>query len=296
MNDIVLSEHNQNIIDHDFIVKVFSNIDVSDKTRNDYLSRINHFVSFLKDHPFDRNIFVEYKRSLSLNDKISVSTKNKYLIVSKVFLQSLYRLGVISVDVVKGVRGFRQSSGFKTNGFTEEEIKLILQGLNDTQDIRLKVIGFLKMFQGLRDEEITLLEVGDIDLQNGFISIMGKGRDEKESLPLIPRVSEVLMDYLTKTEKKSGYLLTSIRGENTERLTTKTIWLQMRSFLDSLQIHRNPHQCRSFYITSLVRHIPDLFTVISYSRHRSVTTLQKYVNQINLEKTIPQFREVFNTL
>jgi site-specific recombinase XerD len=152
------------------------------------------------------------------------------------------------------------------------------------------------MFSGLRDVEITRLMVEHVNVTDEIISVHGKGRDGLESLPLVPQVVNVLRDYLHTTKKKSGYLFTSQSKRNYGMgLTTKTVWLIVRDFLDSLGIDRNPHQCRSFYCTELVKKMGNnLFDVIVYTRHKTISTLQSYVNQINKEKTLPKFQKSFS--
>lgn len=71
---------------------IFDCIDVTENTRKEYLSRIRHFIHFVKLHGINSNIYLEYKRYLSSIDTLSVSTKNKYLISAKIFLDGLNNL------------------------------------------------------------------------------------------------------------------------------------------------------------------------------------------------------------
>jgi integrase/recombinase XerC len=233
-----------NLFSPTFVVQVFSNLDVSAKTREDYLHRINKFANFVRlQGDMNRNTLLEYKRILASDSTISVTTKNKHLIVAKVYVQQLYRLGVVTVDMSTGVKGFRLNGGFKTNGFTDEEITGIMVGLRNTVDLRLKSILSLKMFAGLRDIEITRLTVDNVNLEDGFLQVHGKGRDGYESLPIIGQVVNVLREYLLTTGKRSGHLFTSQSKRNYgQRLTTKTVWMIVRKFLDDNGVSRNPHQ------------------------------------------------------
>jgi integrase len=200
------------------------------------------------------------------------------------------------VDISTGVKSFKQAGGFKTNGFTADEITRIMDGLKGLTDVRLKTILSLKMFSGLRDIEIIRLTVENVDLEDGFLYVHGKGRDSEEALPILGQVINVLREYLLVTGKRSGPLFTSQSKRNYgQRLTTKTVWLIVRQFLNALGIQRNPHQCRSFFCTELVKKMGNnLFDVIQFSRHRSIQTLQAYVNTVNKAKLVPQFKEAFS--
>jgi integrase len=288
---------NPSLFESTFVIQVFGNLDVSAKTREDYLYRITRFKEFVHDQRgMNRNTLLDYKRSLSLDSTISVSTKIKYLVVAKVFVQQLYRLGVITVDISTGVKSFKLAGGFKTNGFTDTDIDRIMEGLKGMKDCRLKAILSLKMFGGFRDIEIVRLTVENIDLERGIIHVHGKGRDGEESLPILSQVVTVLGEYITTTGKRSGPLFTSqSKRNNGQRLTTKTVWMMVRDFLDRLGISQNPHQFRSFFTTNLVKRMgSNLFDVIVYTRHRNIQTLQSYVNQINKERTLPKFEKAFS--
>lgn len=281
------------LFESSFVDQVFSNIDISIKSKKDYLYRIERFQQFIsKAGTFDRNSLLEFKRHLSLDSSIAVTTKNKYLIVAKIFCQQLYRLGVLKMDITTGVKSFRLNSGFKVNGFTDAEIEAIVAKLSQLDDIRLKTILTLKLFSGLRDIEITRLTVEGINIKESMILVHGKGRDSAEALPIVPQVSKMLSNYLTVTGKKSGYLFES-RKRKGSGLTTKTVWSLVRQFLNDLGIDRNPHQCRAFFCTELVKRMDNLFDVIMYTRHRSIQTLQFYANQIGKEKTIAKYRTTF---
>lgn len=282
----------------EFFNQVFSNCDISEKTRQDYLYRIDRFRRFVQaDGGLNRNTLLEFKRSLNAAGNLSISTKNKHFTVAGVFLKQLFRLGILKVDISQGVKAFKVSAGFNVRNFTDDEVAQIIAGLNQSSDLRLKTIMSLQMFAGCRCVEITRLMVEDVSLMDGYIAIHGKGRDSKEQLPVIPQVIQVLRDYLKATKLKSGFLFTSASKRNRGGgLTTKSVWRIVRLFLDSLGIHRNPHQCRAFYVNELVKGPmgDNLFNVINFTRHRSIQTLQSYATMRDKVNTIPKFQKTFS--
>jgi len=280
-----------------FIDQVFSGVDVSIKSKADYLYRIHRFQDFiLTSGVFDRNTLLEFKRSISLDSSVTIATKNKYLIVAKIYCQQLYRMGVLKVDISTGVKLFRVSSSYKVNGFTDSEVSAIIYKMGTIEDIRLKTILALKMFSGLRDIEITRLRVEHLNLQDSIIHVHSKGlNDAIDELPIVPQVKEILSGYLEVTGKKSGFLFTSDSRRNKgEGLTVKTVWLMVRGFLDELGISRSCHSFRGYFATELVKKMSNLFDVAIYTRHKSISTLQNYVNQINKERTLPKYYSAFD--
>ena len=75
--------------------EVFGALDVTDATRNEYRVRITYFIRYAETHGINRNSYLDYKRYLAGIDTFSVSTKNKYLIAAKIFLDGLHRLNLI---------------------------------------------------------------------------------------------------------------------------------------------------------------------------------------------------------
>ena len=86
--------------------EVFGALDVTDATRNEYRVRITHFIRYAETHGINRNSYLDYKRYLAGIDTFSVSTKNKYLIAAKIFLDGLHRLNLIPQKITDHIRGF----------------------------------------------------------------------------------------------------------------------------------------------------------------------------------------------
>lgn len=207
---------------------IFDCIDVTENTRKEYLTRIKHFIHFVKLHGINFNTYLEYKRYLSSIDTLSVSTKNKYLISAKIFIDGLNNLQQFPFQINTKVRGFKQSKLHKKDGLCDEDISKIVDycfSLEPTiQNLRLKSILSLLIFQGLRQVEITRLNVTDINMKDKIAFIIGKGQDDKELIHLRPSTIKVLKEYLHTNRIREGALFRS--GSNFSsgsRLTTKSI-------------------------------------------------------------------------
>ena len=102
--------------------EVFDALDVTDATRNEYRVRITHFIRYAETHGINRNSYLDYKRYLANIDTFSVSTKNKYLIAAKIFLDGLHRLNLIPQKITDHVRGFTQSRLHRKEGLQDADI------------------------------------------------------------------------------------------------------------------------------------------------------------------------------
>lgn len=282
--------------------RIFDCIDVTENTRKEYLTRIKHFIHFVKLHGLNFNTYLEYKRYLSSIETLSVSTKNKYLISAKIFIDGLNSSQRLPFQINTKVRGFKQSKLHKKDGLCDEDISKIVEycsSLEPTiQNLRLKSILSLLIFQGLRQVEIARLNVTDINLKDKTAFIIGKGADDKELIHLHPSTVKVLKEYLHTNRIREGSLFRS--GSNFSsgsRLTTKSIREIIKKVLNELDIDGSTHGFRHFFITKLIKSYKgELLTVSKYSRHRSIQMLEVYNDEIIREQDLPRFYNVFSDI
>lgn len=281
---------------------IFDCIDVTENTRKEYLTRIKHFIHFVKLHGINFNTYLEYKRYLSTIDTLSISTKNKYLISAKIFIDGLNSLQRLPFQINTKVRGFKQSKLHKKDGLCDEDISKIVEycsSLESTiQNLRLKSILSLLIFQGLRQVEITRLNVSDINLKDKTAFIIGKGQDDKELIHLHPSTIKALKTYLQKYRVRDGALFRSESNFSSgSRLTTKSIREIIKKVLNELDIDGSTHGFRHFFITKLIKSYKgELLTVSKYSRHRSIQMLEVYNDEIIREQDLPRFYNIFNDI
>lgn len=102
--------------------KIFSELDISETSIQDYSARIGLFLHFIGGEGLNHNSFLDFKRYLSSRNDYAVSTKNKYLIAARVLLKELNRRGSLPVDITQNVKTFTQSHKHKRDGLNEKEI------------------------------------------------------------------------------------------------------------------------------------------------------------------------------
>jgi len=292
MNEI--TKFNLSSINLDDVKKLFSTLDISETTKQDYQNRIKLFIEFIGNTSFNFNSYMEFKNYLRNKNNWSVSTKNKYLITAKVLLNVLQQRGIIP-DITKNVKVFSQVKKHKKQGITESEIKTISLNLKNT-DTRTQAIITLLTYQGLRQIELTRLDIEDIDLKSGFAFIQGKGQDDKTKIYLHTDTIKALRNYINDYNVKSGALFFSVsnRGKN-KRLSTRTIRGIVKTLLNEIGVEKTTHGFRHYFTTRLIKHYNgNIIQVSKYTRHKSLEMLQVYNDDINLEKDIPNFQECFS--
>jgi len=277
---------------------VFDNLDVAESTKVDYSYRLPSFLTFVNLHGFTTNTYLDYKRHLR-ETTWSVSTKNKHLIVARVFLKELHRQGLVPTDITLNVKSFKQSKKHKRRGLNDIDIKRLTSWLSDLQNTpendRLKAIFSLLLLQGFRLIEICRLDFEDLDLENDRLFVWGKGRDDKEPVPLIPQTITCLNQYLRSNGIKDGSLFRSnSHSRMGRRLSTRGLREIISVIFKMLHINKTAHGTRHFYTSQLLKHMPgELLDVAQFTRHRSIEMLREYDNRnkqdFALDKVISAF-------
>lgn len=284
--------------------RAFDYLPISETTRDDYKLRVGEFIDFIKANGVNRNTMLDYRKYLEQRTDYSISTKNKYFTTAKRYCGVLYNAHILPTDITKDLsgvelKGFKQSRLHKKDGLSQAEVDRLAEyfrGLDESkQNLRLKAIFSLLIYQGLRQVEIVRLDVSDLDLRAGKAFVQGKGRDDKEPIALHPYTVNALRAYLTAYKKKSGAVFTceSNRAYG-ERLTTLSLRRIVKGVLRDLGVENSTHGFRHYFTTNLIKNYKgDLLTVAHYTRHRRLDMLQVYNDAINAEQDLPRYINAF---
>lgn len=278
--------------------KVFDYLDISPQSRKDYKYRIGLFFNFMGGKELEKNSLLEYKQYLKNLINYSVSTQNHYLICAKKFLKEYHRQGILKRDITSNVSLFKTEES-QIEEFPEEEISKILNKLKELPDTkestRLKAIISLLVFQGLRQIEVSRLNLEDIDFDNKIMKVQRKGRDYKEPLVLQPKTIFELKQYIKTSKVKSGSLFFCLSNNHlNQRLTTRGIRKIVQNFLKSLDIERNLHAFRHSFCGKLSenRNLNTL-DMAEFSGHHDPAQLQRYIDKRKFKSKIPEFYKCF---
>lgn len=184
----------------------FLNQDYSKQTVKSYLFAIDHF---LKLNPKAKRY--KYQNIVNYMDEVSQQQPN-----------SNYRVVILSA--IKKYYDYLVVGGYRTDHpckklnikvssnhaiqtqdlFSSEELQLLMNRENRywfLQD-RNNVLISLLIYQGLTSEEITRLDVKNVDLDNGTIYIKASKNLNSRTLELTPKQMKPLLEYVNQTRKK----------------------------------------------------------------------------------------------
>ena len=151
------------------------------------------------------------------------------------------------------------------------------------------------IFQGLRQVEITRLDIKDIDLIRKTAFIRGTGEEDKELIYLHPETIKHLKDYLKTNMVKDGPLFVSqSNNHKNKRLTTRGLRLIIKKVLNDLEIDKSVHGFRHYFTTTLIKNYKgDLLEVAQYTIYKSLEMLQVYNDNLRQKSDLPRYYRAF---
>ena len=150
----------------------------------------------------------------------------------------------------------------------------------DPRTLRDRAILELFYSSGLRVSEIGALMLQQVDLENGFIRVFGKGSKERV-VPVGGRACDALTTYLTvgrprMVQPKTGsQFFLNNRGAALSRVM---IWKLVKKYAQRAGITKNvkPHGLRHSFATHLLTGGADLRAIQEMLGHASISTTQIY--------------------
>jgi integrase/recombinase XerC len=142
----------------------------------------------------------------------------------------------------------------------------------------LRDVAWLELFYGagLRLSELVTLRRKNLDLPQGTVRVLGKGRKER-LCPLGAPAIRALEAYLNACPFEDEALFVSGRGS---RLNGRTVQLALKRYLAAagLDSRLTPHKLRHTFATHLLDHGADLRSVQELLGHSQLTTTQIYTS------------------
>jgi integrase/recombinase XerC len=154
---------------------------------------------------------------------------------------------------------------------------------NEDRGKRDSAIFELLYSSGLRVGELTSLDVEAVDLDYGWVRVIGKGNKERY-VPVGSRAAEALREYLPlraaiaakdKVAAENRALFVNARGG---RLSSRSIGRILKANLRTSGVVRDasPHSFRHSFATHLLQGGADLRSIQELLGHSSLSTTQRY--------------------
>jgi integrase/recombinase XerD len=134
---------------------------------------------------------------------------------------------------------------------------------------------------GLRVSELIELDLADVNLEEGFVSALGKG-NKRRIVPIGAHARAAMAEYFTEVRPKwarpaSRACFVTARGK---AMTRQSFWSLVKKYARATGITKpiSPHKLRHSFATHLLAGGADLRSVQTMLGHADISTTQIYTH------------------
>lgn len=286
----MLFQHIEDFLTHLRVEKSASNL-----TLISYKTDLSQFFNFLSREykvPTDQisadllnhRTVREYLASMQ-DDGYSRSTMARKLAALRSFVRYLCREDVLPGNPIANVSTPKQEKKLPRFLYpTEIELLLNAPDHNKPMGLRDRAILETLYAAGLRVSELVGMNMRDIDWDEAYIKVTGKG-DKERLVPLGTKAKEALLNYvnngrpaiLQKNQLNSEVLFLN---KYASRLSGRSVRNIINKYVDQIAIHQkvSPHTLRHTFATHLLNGGADLRSVQELLGHVKLSTTQIYTH------------------
>lgn len=270
----------------DFIQYCLFEKGLTDQSVKSYQNDLGVYFDFLqsKDVVFVKDINSDYIKEFLKwrGEEESSSTVAHNLTVIKNFHKYLIKENIVKDDASLFISRPKLQKKLPRS-LSVEEVDLLLDiPLVTAFDYRNKAMLELMYGAGLRVSELVSLTMGQVDLENGLIRIMGKGRKERE-IPIGEYGIYYLKEYLEHRGallKYNMYVDALFLNNHGKQITRQGFFKILKELLreKGLNPDVSPHTLRHSFATHLLSHGADLRSIQEMLGHSDISTTKIYTH------------------
>ena len=261
---------------------------LSDNTGTGYRQDLHKFIRFLKKHnttiieariEVGREYVAEIRRSGLKNSSVA-----RHISSLRSFYNFLAISGIIEINpmaLLRLPRSFRPLP----HSLSAEDVKRLIESadVSTPLGIRDRALWEIMYGSGLRVSEAITMEFGDMNGEEGWLLIRGKGEKERWvplSRPGCKWTQKYLREVrllLTGNQNKTRKIFLNARGRP---LTRQGVWHLLKQYAARLSppVQISPHGLRHSCATHLLEGGADLRTVQEFLGHSDISTTQIYTH------------------
>jgi integrase/recombinase XerD len=259
-----------------------------------YRNDLNQLASFIEEEAakrgsippwasFDRQAMLSYLLDLRQRNYAATTIARKVAAVRSLF-NFMVAEGVIKANPIQDVRSPKVGKSLP-KPITISQVRLLLEQpgkLSTPEAKRDKAMLHLLYASGMRVSELVSLNLGDVDLQGGYVRCLGKGNKERV-IPIHEQAALAVKEYIEETrpqlvhssDEKALFL-----NRLGDRLTRQGFWQILKGYAKSanLDTQITPHTLRHSFATHMLSGGADLRSVQELLGHANISTTQIYTH------------------
>ena len=258
---------------------------LSNNTISSYKENLYVFLDSINKKELLKIESSDIKKFLEKENNKSSKTRAHYITVLNNFYTFLINESIINYNPLENIKLPKIEKKLPDYLTIEEVDKLLDISLNTAYDYRNKAMLETLYATGIRISELINLKVSDIDFNECFIRIMGKGSKER----IVP-FNDICKEYLEKyiniyrlellKHKDSEYIFINNLSKNISRQGFFKI-LKEICVKQGIKKNVSPHLLRHSFATHLLNNGADLRIIQELLGHSDLATTQIYTEVLN---------------
>ncbi|GMO65765.1 MAG: site-specific tyrosine recombinase XerD [Endomicrobiia bacterium] len=176
---------------------------------------------------------------------------------------------------------------------TFDEVTLLLNSINSNDEVHIRNKAMLELMYatGLRVSELINLKFSDVDLENCFLRVLGKGSKER-LIPFGQKAKEFIDNYLIKRKTALNIEDNIFISRLGKKLSRVEFWRQLKNIAKNIGITKNitPHTLRHSFASHLLAGGAEIRFVQEMLGHVSIMTTQIYTH-LEIGKIVEQYKK-----
>jgi integrase/recombinase XerD len=214
------------------------------------------------------------------SQNVQASSIARYMASLRAFYRFLLAEEIIPSDPSTLLRSPRKAERLPRYLTVDEVSRLIAGvGASSGRQVRLRAMLELMYAAGLRVSELTGIRLDSIDLNVGYVRVMGKGGKERV-VPIGERARLAVQGYLDQRPETPASVKTLFVSDRKKKMSAVQFWRLIRAAAKQAAIHKpvSPHTLRHSFASHLVQNGADLRAVQEMLGHASIATTQIYTH------------------
>jgi site-specific recombinase XerD len=241
------------------------------------IDKVREYIIYLRNKPK----FEGHPHTPTQMDSISPKTVQCHTRSLKAFSSWLYAEGYTSENRLKNIR-LPKAPALVIEPLTPEEIKKVSASINkkSSTGARNYAIFVTLLDTGLRASETAGITLGNLNLKDGFVKVMGKGSKER-IVPIGKYVQMTLWSYIDKvrpepTDPKCNSLFLSPGGKPVTVNTIKLLFSRLAKGSGVERLHA--HLCRHTFAINYLLNGGDIFSLKEILGHTTLDMVNHYLH------------------
>lgn len=268
---------------------------LSENSINSYCFDINKLFAYARDvkkisliNQIDDNVILSFLTHIQRGESdeeniLSEKSISRYISSFRNFFKFLENEELITHNPTENIESPKITRKLpEVLSYVEVELLLNKPDVSTKTGLRDKAILEIMYSSGLRVSELINLELGNINFEESFLNVFGKGAKER----IIP-VGKIALKWLRKYILESRPLLANIKSKNFVFLNARgfqmsrmAIWLIVDKYVKLANIKKkvHPHTLRHTFATHLLEGGADIRVIQELLGHSDISTTQIYTH------------------